>query len=116
MTHRVTESADQPPDRGAERNRVSARFFGHVLRPSTPRALASLAGAFAAPRPRPRSAPTPADADLSALAAGTFIYFGRLHGLANGTLVARRCEFRSYSLPDLNSAVAGFGTYSARTS
>jgi hypothetical protein len=58
----------------------------------------------------------PADADLSALAAGTFIYFGRLHGLANGTLVGRRCEFRSYSLPDLNSAVAGFGTYSARTS
>jgi hypothetical protein len=53
---------------------------------------------------------------LSALAAGTFIYFGRLHGLANGALVARRCEFRSYSLPDLNSAVAGFGTYGARAS
>jgi len=35
---------------------------------------------------------------FSALAAGTFIYLGTLHGLANGMLVARCCELRSFSL------------------
>ncbi|GAB5467670.1 MAG: ZIP family metal transporter [Rhodospirillales bacterium] len=34
---------------------------------------------------------------LKALAAGTFVYLGTLHGLANGTLVARCCELREFS-------------------
>lgn len=40
---------------------------------------------------------------LIALAAGTFIYLGTLHGLANGTLVARCCNVAEFSL-----VVAGF--------
>jgi zinc transporter 1/2/3 len=42
---------------------------------------------------------------FSALAAGTFIYLGTLHGLANDTLVARCCEFRSFSLVVLGYAI-----------
>ncbi|MCG8597309.1 MAG: ZIP family metal transporter, partial [Kiloniellales bacterium] len=34
---------------------------------------------------------------FKALAAGTFIYLGTLHGLANGTLVARCCDLREFS-------------------
>ena len=34
---------------------------------------------------------------LKALAAGTFLYLGTLHGLANGTLVARCCDLREFS-------------------
>lgn len=34
---------------------------------------------------------------LKSLAAGTFLYLGTLHGLANGTLVARCCDFREFS-------------------
>ncbi|MEO4043457.1 ZIP family metal transporter [Hoeflea sp. CAU 1731] len=40
---------------------------------------------------------------LKALAAGTFLYLGTLHGLANGTLVARCCNLREFS-----AAVFGF--------
>jgi solute carrier family 39 (zinc transporter), member 1/2/3 len=42
---------------------------------------------------------------FSALAAGTFTYLGTLHGLENGTLVARCCEFRSLFLVLLSYAV-----------
>jgi zinc transporter 1/2/3 len=42
---------------------------------------------------------------FSALAAGTFIYLGTLHGLQNGTLVARCCAFRSLFLVVLGYAV-----------
>ena len=34
---------------------------------------------------------------LKALAAGTFLYLGTLHGLANGTLVARCCDLREFT-------------------
>ncbi len=34
---------------------------------------------------------------LKALAAGTFLYLGTLHGLANGILVARCCDLREFS-------------------
>lgn len=34
---------------------------------------------------------------LKALAAGTFLYLGTLHGLANGTLVARCCDLEEFS-------------------
>jgi len=34
---------------------------------------------------------------FKALAAGTFLYLGTLHGLANGTLVARCCDLREFS-------------------
>lgn len=40
---------------------------------------------------------------LKALAAGTFLYLGTLHGLANGTMVARCCDLREFS-----AAVFGF--------
>lgn len=40
---------------------------------------------------------------LKALAAGTFLYLGTLHGLANGTLVAKCCDLREFS-----AVVAGF--------
>jgi solute carrier family 39 (zinc transporter), member 1/2/3 len=42
---------------------------------------------------------------FSALAAGTFIYLGTLHGLANGTLVARCREFRTFALVVLGYAI-----------
>lgn len=40
---------------------------------------------------------------LKALAAGTFLYLGTLHGLANGTLVARCCDLKEFA-----AVVAGF--------
>jgi hypothetical protein len=42
---------------------------------------------------------------FSALAAGTFIYLGTLHGLANGALVARCRELRAFSLVVLGYAI-----------
>ena len=42
---------------------------------------------------------------FSALAAGTFIYLGTLHGLAGGTLVARCCDLRSLALVALGYAI-----------
>jgi hypothetical protein len=113
MTHRVTESADQPPIAGLSATAARRVFsvMSCALRRHEP--LLSFCSCPGHVRGARQPLLTPI---LSALAAGTFIYFGRLHGLANGALVARRCEFRSYSLPDLNSAVAGFGTYGARAS
>lgn len=42
---------------------------------------------------------------LKALAAGTFIYLGTLHGLANGTLVARCCDLREFAAVVLGFAL-----------
>lgn len=42
---------------------------------------------------------------LKALAAGTFLYLGTLHGLANGTLVARCCDLREFAAVCLGFAL-----------